>query len=88
LLDEAIQWAEDHRLGIGGGYRPAMGGGDDASRSWDFRFGLCATADGQWISLALAHDLWGLLSGRCERQGLVCVGGFRAYTAAESGERL
>jgi hypothetical protein len=24
LLDEAIRWAEAHRLGVGGGYRPSV----------------------------------------------------------------
>src|SRR5262245_58763397 len=49
LLDEAVEWAEAHRLGVGGGYEPASVEVDKAAQSWAFRFGLCATEDDQLI---------------------------------------
>jgi hypothetical protein len=86
LLDEAVQWAEGHRLGVGGGYKPASAEVGNAALSWAFRFGLCATEDEQLVPQPLARDLWGLLSADCERQGFVCTGGVRAFTAEELGE--
>ncbi len=88
LLDEAVQWAEAHRLGGGGGYKPASAEVDSSAQSWAFHFGLCATEDEQLIPRPLAHDLWGRLSAECERQGFICTGGFRAFTEEESGDEL
>ena len=87
LLDEAIRWAEAHRLGIGGGYRPSSPEAKGAARSWSFRFGLCATEAGQLIPRRSAHDLWETLRAGCGRRGFECEGGFRAFTAEESGVR-
>jgi hypothetical protein len=88
LLKEAIRWAEANRLGVGGGYKPASAEVEKAAQSWAFRFGLCASEDGQVIPRTLAHDLWQLLQAECERQGFVCTGGFRPFTAEELGEGL
>jgi hypothetical protein len=86
LLDEAIRWAEAHRLGVGGGYQPSSPEVNEAARAWAFRFGLCVTEDGQLIPRRLAHDLWDSLRAGCGRQSFGCEGGFRAFTAEESGE--
>ena len=80
LMDEAIAWAEAHRLGVGGGYRPASPEVAGAARTWAFHFGLCATEDGQLIPHREAHDLWECLRAECERQGFECGGGFRSFT--------
>src|SRR5262245_44969240 len=61
LMDEAIHWAEAHRLGVGGSYEPASAEVNNACCSWAFRFGLCASEDEQLISRESASDLWDLL---------------------------
>ena len=85
LLTEAVDWAEGHRLGVGGGYRPASAEAGGAAASWAFRFGLCATGDRQLISRSSAADLWERLAAACRRRGFACAGGFRAFTPEESG---
>jgi hypothetical protein len=86
LLDEAVEWAEAHRLGVGGGYKPSSTEVNAAAASWAFRFGLCATEDEQLISRASAADLWELLSAGCQRRGFACTGGFREFPQEELGE--
>lgn len=88
LLTEAVAWAEEHRLGVGGGYKPASAEVEKAAVSWAFRFGVCATEDEQLIPHASAADLWGLLSTKCQRRGFAYTGGFRAFTRAELDEEI
>lgn len=88
ILDEAIHWAEAHRFGVGGSYKPASAEVNNACCSWAFRFGLCASEDEQLIPRESASDLWELLSAECQRQGFICSGAFRAFTAEELGEGL
>jgi hypothetical protein len=88
IMVEAIDWAEAHRLGVGGSYKPASAEVNNACFSWAFRFGLCASEDGQLISRGAASGLWDLLSTECQRRGCICTGGFRAFTAEELGDGL
>lgn len=79
LMEGAVCWAEAHRLGIGGGYRPSPCESDGAAPAWMFRFGLCITEDGQSIPRRLAHDLWEALQAKSGRLGARCDGGFREF---------
>src|SRR5262245_13592053 len=83
LFDEVILWAEGHRLGVGGGYRPASPEVSFAALSWAFHFGLCATEQGQLIPERQAKELWELLRAEGQWQGFWCDGGVRAFKADE-----
>jgi hypothetical protein len=84
LLGIAIPWAEQHELGIGGGFRPAAGTQEDAVRRWNFRFGLCITRAGQQIPRHQARELLDLLRCWCQERGLMLAGGFGPFSEEES----
>ena len=83
LCVEAIGWAEDRKLGIGGGYRPASPEVGGAALTWRYQFGLCVQADGLTIPVPQAAELRRLLSEWCESHGLSFLGGFRPFGPAE-----
>src|SRR5947209_5932842 len=68
IWDVATSWAEGRSLGIGGG-PSEIGGG-----SWQIRFGLCATREGQLIPELQALALAGLMRKFCEERGAKLVG--------------
>lgn len=83
LWEEVINWAEGHQLGVGGGLRAASLQQDAAAQCWHFRFGLCASEDGQIIPASQADELEQLLRAWCSDRSLEFAGGFRAFTPDE-----
>lgn len=80
IWDVATPWAEARGLGIGGG-PCALGGG-----SWEVRFGLCATREGQLIPELQALALAGLMRKFCEERGGKLIGEVEDF--AEVNARL
>ena len=67
--------------GIGSGFLPASPEQSGAPRNWHFRFGLCATEDGQLIPAEQAGELE---RSRLLGRGIEFTGGFRAFTPEEN----
>lgn len=80
---EAVAWAENRQLGIGGGFRPASNRPVDSDRVWHFGFGLCIQQEGQLIPRSSAHALFELLVAWCKDHNLSLSGGFREYSLEE-----
>lgn len=82
---EAVGWAEQNRLGIGGGYGPASPEIDDAALVWHFQFGLCQNGRARLIPESEACGLWKLIAGWCSERGITLTGEYRAFTPEELG---
>jgi hypothetical protein len=82
---EAVPWAENRRLGIGGGFGPAAKRLVDSDRLWHFSFGLSVQQGGQLIPRSLAYELFEALTVWCKDRNLSFRGGFREYTPEELG---
>ena len=71
ILDKAISWAEQRKLGIGGGYKIK----DDAScQKSEFNFGLTNVEDNRLISYQSAAELFSHMKNaatghRCDLDG-------------------
>lgn len=76
LIDEAIAWAEQRALGIGGSYKVS---GETGYKSSIFRFGLTITENGQSISHQTAADLFAHLQSAATDRGCAMQGGFAEF---------
>ncbi|MFM8930783.1 MAG: hypothetical protein ACKOS8_02765 [Gemmataceae bacterium] len=76
IMDEAIGWAEQRQLGIGGGYKISDGTGSQKSV---FNFGLTITVDGHSISHQTAADLFAFLQSAVIDRGCAMQGGFSEF---------
>jgi len=81
LFKLAIDWAESHKYGIGGGFNPIMPNGE--AEVCLFKFGLTATKDNQFISEKDAHSLLSRLKQFCDKRGYELEGGYREFTQKE-----
>lgn len=82
LILEAIPWAEQRRLEIGGGFRHGsgrLGGGKDRDRLWRFWFGLCIRDDDQLIPRPQAQELFDMIVAWCQVHGFSVNGSFREF---------
>jgi hypothetical protein len=75
----AVEWAEQHSLGIGGGFRVHAVKGGALSRH---QFGLCATSDGQLVSIDQAQSLFAHLQATARQMGSDFVGGYHQFQEA------
>lgn len=76
ILDEAIGWAEQRNLGIGGGFKIK----DEANlQKSEFHFGLTTVEDGQLISHQSAADLFSHLKNAATCHGCKLDGGFGEF---------
>jgi len=67
IIDEAISWAEDRQLGIGGGYKISK---PPESQLVFFKFGLTATRANQLISIETAKELLSHIKSLADKNGV------------------
>lgn len=85
LLLEAVPWAEERNLGIGGGFWSGSGTLKTSDRLWHFSFGLCIQGIGVLISRSQAEELFGRIVDWCRARGFRVDGACREFRADELG---
>jgi hypothetical protein len=76
LLMTAVKWAEEKKLGVGGGFRTQRTKNGFFSI---YEFGLSATQDNQFITITETDSLLVLLRSTSTNLGFELVGGYHLY---------
>lgn len=83
LCLEALPWAEERDLGIGGGFRSSSGTLKMSDHRWHYSFGLCVQGVGLLIPRSQAEELFAKIVGWCRARGFRVAGACREFRADE-----